>query len=125
MIVRTLMDDLKTVYTNSGDLKRPEYIRVDESDGTVYLKKVGEIDINEEINSNRPVPVAEYINRYLRGDSVALGDPSRAQYGDVSHIRSLEDVVDIAQDFEQYASAPVVTPVENSVESEVKADAES
>lgn len=125
MIVRTIMDDLKTVYTNPGDLKRPEYIRVDEPDGTVYLKKTGEIDINEEINSNRPVAVSEYINRYMRGDLDALGDPSCAQYGDVSHIRSLEDLVDIAQDFEQYANASVVNSVENSVESEVKSDAES
>ena len=68
MIVRSLLDERKIVYTCPGNEYRTEYIRVDDPDGRVYLKATGKVYIKDEINSNRPVSVAEYINRYMRGD---------------------------------------------------------
>lgn len=125
MIVRTLFDERKTVYTCPGDEYRTEYIRVDDPDGRVYLKEVGKVNIKDEINSNRPVPVAEYINRYMRGDLNALGDPSRAQYGDVSGISDLSTLVDLAQTVEFVPDNVTEAASASIPESEVKSDAES
>lgn len=102
-----------------GDRYRIEYIRVDDPDGSVYLKEIGKVNIQDEIDSNRPVKVSELVNRYFRGDLSALGDDSRCFYGDVSNIGSLETVVDLAQTVQ---FVPVSTVVD---ESEVKSDAES
>lgn len=111
------------VCTSSGNRYRIEYVRVDEPDGRVWLKEVGKVDIQEEINSNRPIEVSSLINRYMRGDRTALGDPSGAYYGDTTGIGSLEDVVDFASTVE---FKPVADTVKSDVtEKEVKADAES
>lgn len=113
------------VCTSSGNRYRIEYVRVDEPDGRVWLKEVGKVDIREEINSNRPIEVSSLINRYMRGDRTALGDPTGAYYGDTTGIGSLEDVVDFASTVE---FKPVAESVKTDVpvaEKEVKADAES
>lgn len=111
------------VCTSPGNRYRIEYVRVDEPDGRVWLKEVGKVDIQEEINSNRPIEVSSLINRYMRGDRTALGDPSGAYYGDTTGIGSLEDVVDFASTVE---FKPVADTVKSDVtEKEVKADAES
>lgn len=125
MIVRSLFDERKTVYTCPGDEYRTEYIRVDDPDGRVYLKEVGKVNIKDEINSNRPIPVAETINRYMRGDLNALGDPSRAQYGDVSGISDLSTLVDLAQTLEFVPDNLTEAASASIPESEVKSDAES
>lgn len=125
MIVRTLLEERKPVYTCPGDEFRTEYVRVDEPDGSVYLKEVGKVNIKDEINSNRPIPVAETINRYMRGDLNALGDPSRAQYGDVSGISDLSTLVDLAQTLEFVPDNLTEAASASIPESEVKSDAES
>lgn len=120
MIVRTVMDKREIIPTPMGDRYRIEYVRVDDpDDGSVYLKEIGKVNIQDEIDSNRPVKVSELVNRYFRGDFSALGDDSRCFYGDVSNIGSLESVVDLAQTVQ---FVPVSTDV---VESEDKSDAES
>lgn len=125
MIVRSLLDERKIVYTCPGNEYRTEYIRVDDPDGKVYLKETGKVNIKDEINSNRPVSVAEYINRYMRGDVSALGDPTGAQYGDVSGIRDLSTLVDLAQTVD-FLPVNLTEAASASIpESEVKSDAES
>lgn len=113
------------VFSSSGNRFRYSYIRVDDPDGHVYLKKVDKIDIKEEINSARPPEVGAFVTRYLRGDRSALGDPSRAQYLDVSGIGDYETLIDNISNIEFFPgssseSAEAVTP-----ESEVIEDAES
>lgn len=123
MIVRTLLEERKPVYTCPGNEFRTEYVRVDEPDGTVYLKEVGKVNIKDEINSNRPIPVAETINRYMRGDLNALGDPSRAQYGDVSGISDFASLVDFAETVEFVPGNLTEEASASNLESEVDTDA--
>ena len=116
-----------SLFTCAGNRKKSQYIRVDDEDGRVYLKKIGEIDIQDQINSQRPAKVADIINRFMRGDTSALGIPG-GFYGDVSGVGDLSDVVDSVEVLSRVAQsasdAQSVADV-NTENSEVKSDAES
>lgn len=117
------LSERKKIYSSSGNKYRFEYIRVDDPDGRVWLKEVGKVDIQDEINSNKPVAVSALINKYMRGDLSALGDSSRAFYGDVSGVGDLHAIVDLAQTVE-FMPGNLTEAAEASIpESEVKDNA--
>lgn len=84
--------------TNPGDKFRIEYVREDDEFGTPHLVETGKVDIQAENNSNEVESFSSMVNRYLRGDESALGDPSSAMYGDFSDIGDLETANDSYMD---------------------------
>lgn len=78
--------------TNSGDVYRTEYIKAYKEDGTPYLKKVGQTDIQKEINNNCPPLVNEYVQRFMYGDKNALNVKADVTYADVSEVPSLGEL---------------------------------
>lgn len=80
--------------TNPGDKFRIEYVREDDEFGTPHLVESGKVDIQAENNSNEVESFSSMVNRYLRGDMSALGDPSSAMYGDFSNLGDLETIND-------------------------------
>lgn len=79
--------------TNSGDAYKFEYIKAFKEDGSPYLKKVGQTDIQQTINNNCPPLVNEYVRRFMYGDKNALNVKENVTYADVSEIPSLGELV--------------------------------
>lgn len=76
----------------AGDRKKDKHMLVKDGNN-LSLKKVGEIDIQEQINSYEDgVSLAKMIERYKRGDTSALNRDG-GFYGDVSGFAT--DVVDV------------------------------
>lgn len=107
MIVRSPFDVIDCPPTPAGDKYHILYTRIDNDDGSWYLKECGREDIQERINSACPPLLPDIIDRARRGDSSLLGDSSSVLYGDFSQFAGMTvgDVYRLSQTTKAVADA--------------------
>lgn len=90
----SIYDRPKIEPTNAGSrMKETFTCYFDSKDGVHKLKKTGEIDIQEQIDSVCPPDVSEIFSRAQLGDLTLMEvNKENAQYADVSFIHDLGDV---------------------------------
>lgn len=74
------------VSTCAGNRYRTRYKRVTRDDGSWYLVKVDEVDIQKLINSAAPPCIVDILNRARRGDDTLLNARTGEVYEDVSRV---------------------------------------